>query len=728
MDQSNAAQSAQTPDFGQRADDRPHGFSQPWMDEFNKAPYCLPGDLVVAGDESPHGQRLSGTFLDDGRAKLPWSPEHEGLLQAMLSAPVRVRLHGFKTDAQGQRVPVMDSSSGKQAVNGAGFAQWERETREIATFPGLSVNVYLMGHGGNKRHAADWYPVVEDGRQRRDAAAELQRRLDWCAELLASASADVRDSKPGMRNLLVKIGKAVRERFPVKDGEVQWPAAPESATDSHGGPLAGPIAEAWAAVVAEHVAQLPSAPLAYEAWCLQGDPQQPRQLAGQQPLYWLDENFARLFVGSDALGDHSKAGWVLREKADEAGGAHYQVRGALQAHLTCKVVGENPDLTDPKPLLDSICSKTVSVKMAPSQIARNTARVLAALKNPRDPASGALYSPDAVRQRMGVSKTTMADYLDMVGQYEPDTQRPDGSVEAGARHGGMCDEVLDLIDRGAMSMAFAISERDSVFVKWPKKGPREALPYDVQRLILAHLYAELSPGASGEPRFTGELARALGTKLRNAALQGKLGPVGEDADDEGEERSAPQKPTAAQAAQQGAKDEAPARKPGRQAAFDADAFRVRVAQTLQSAPPAEKSSRAYSAADIASLVGAVVLHVRAGAELELRELSDEHRQVLRALLAPLAPLPPVVGEGVLVGDWISAALDAEVANGRDFRPGAVTVETVAANGAKPTAEQAARANGFVESWLKSYTEGGDAVTEKTFEDYVSSRVAELPAA
>lgn len=528
MDQSNAAQSAQTPDFGQRADDRPHDFSQPWMDEFNKAPYCLPGDLVVAGDDSPHGQRLSGTFLDDGRAKLPWSPEHEGLLQAMLSAPVRVRLHGFKTDAQGQRVPVLDSS-GKQAVNGAGFAQWERETREIATFPGLSVNVYLMGHGGNKRHAADWYPVVEDGRQRRDAAAELQRRLDWCAELLASASADVRDSKPGMRNLLVKIGKAVRERFPVKDGEVQWPQAQVGpavpvGTPPTDAPAADPIAEAWAAVVAEHVAQLPSAPLAYEAWCLQGDPQQPRQLAGQQPLYWLDENFARLFVGSDALGDHSKAGWVLREKADEAGGAHYQVRGALQAHLTCKVVGENPDLTDPKPLLDSICSKTVSVKMAPSQIARNTARVLAALKNPRDPASGALYSPDAVRQRMGVSKTTMADYLDMVGQYEPDTQRPDGSVEAGARHGGMCDEVLDLIDSGAMSMAFALSEKDSAFVKWPKKSNREALPYDLQRLVLAHLYAELPAGASGETRFTGEAARALGTKLRNAALLGKLGP------------------------------------------------------------------------------------------------------------------------------------------------------------------------------------------------------------
>ena len=290
----------------------------------------------------------------------------------------------------------------------------------------------------------------------------------------------------------------------------------------------------------------------------------------------------------------------------------------------------------------------------------------------------------------------------------------------------MCDEVLDLIDRGAMSMAFAISERDSVFVKWPKKGPREALPYDVQRLILAHLYAELSPGASGEPRFTGELARALGTKLRNAALQGKLGPVGEDADDEGEERSAPQKPTAAQA-QQGAKDEAPARKPGRQAAFDADAFRVRVAQTLQSAPPAEKSSRAYSAADIASLVGAVVLHVRAGAELELRELSDEHRQVLRALLAPLAPLPPVVGEEVLVGDWISAALDAEVANGRDFRPGAVTVETVAANGAKPSAEQAQKANDLIKAWLAEYSAGGDAVTAQTFEDHCMSKVNQISA-
>lgn len=171
----------------------------------------------------------------------------------------------------------------------------------------------------------------------------------------------------------------------------------------------------------------------------------------------------------------------------------------------------------------------------------------------------------------------------------------------------------------------------------------------------------------------------------------------------------------------------PARKPGRPPTFDADAFRVRVAQTVQTAPPAAQSSRSYSAADVADLVGKVILHVKGGVELDLRNLSDEHRQVLRALLAPLAAPQPAVSESVLVGDWISVALDAEVANGRDFRPGAVTVETVAANGAKPSAEQAQKANDLIKAWLVEYSAGGDAVTAQTFEDHCMSKVNAISA-
>ena len=751
-----------TPDFGQKADDRPHGFSQPWLDEFNKSPYIAPGDLVVAGDDSRHGQRLSGTFLDDGRAKLPWSQEHEGIVQSMLSAPVRVRLHGFALDARGERIPVLDAA-GKQEVNGAGFPQWKRETKEIATFPSLILSVYLMGHSGNKKYPADWYPAVGDGRQRRDAALEMQRRLDWCAAVLSGAVAGVRDSKPGMRNLLVKLGKDLREKYADLIEAIDGTAADaaKQATDASQNPSADqntadpvdPIAAAWAAVVAEHVAQLPTAPAHYEAWCLQGEPQTPRQLDGQPPLYWLDENFAKLFVGSDALGDHSKGGWVVREKADEAGGAHYQIRGALQAHLTCKVVGENPDLTDPKPLLDSVCSKTVSVKMAPSQIARNLMRVLAALKNPRDPSSGPLFSEATVLARAAISKGTFDDYKAMVGQYEPDVQQPDGSVIPGARHGGMCDEVLELIDSGQMSMAFALSERDSVFVKWPKGKVREALPYDLQRLILAHLYAKIPAGAGGEVRFSGEASRAIGTALRNLALQGKLGPVGYDGDEDDAETPAPLKPTkgapdkdqgdskadgggkadgakgadggGAKGADSKGGDGTKADK-GKARAFDADAFRARIAQAVQSAPPAERSSRSYSAADLASLVGSVVLHVRGGADLDFDALPDEHRETLRALLAPVAAAP-AVPENVLLGDWIAVALDGAVAEVRDFRPGAVTTETTAANGAKPTPAQAEKANSLIKAWLDEYAAGGDAVSAQTFEDHCVLKIGALSA-
>jgi hypothetical protein len=165
---------------------------------------------------------------------------------------------------------------------------------------------------------------------------------------------------------------------------------------------------------------------------------------------------------------------------------------------------------------------------------------------------------------------------------------------------------------------------------------------------------------------------------------------------------------------------------GKARAFDADAFRARIAQAVQSAPPAERSSRSYSAADLASLVGSVVLHVRGGADLNFDALPDEHRETLRALLAPVAAAP-AVPENVLLGDWIAVALDSAVAEVRDFRPGAVTTETTAANGAKPSPAQAEKANALIKAWLDEYAAGGDAVSAQTFEDHCVLKIGALSA-
>ena len=134
----------------------------------------------------------------------------------------------------------------------------------------------------------------------------------------------------------------------------------------------------------------------------------------------------------------------------------------------------------------------------------------------------------------------------------------------------------------------------------------------------------------------------------------------------------------------------------------------------------------YSAADLASLVGNVVLHVRGGADLDFDALPDEHRETLRALLAPV-PAAPAVPENVLLGDWIAVALDGAVAEVRDFRPGAVTTDTTAANGAKPSPAQAEKANALIREWLDEYAAGGDAVSAQTFEDHCVLKIGALSA-
>jgi hypothetical protein len=165
------------------------------------------------------------------------------------------------------------------------------------------------------------------------------------------------------------------------------------------------------------------------------------------------------------------------------------------------------------------------------------------------------------------------------------------------------------------------------------------------------------------------------------------------------------------------------KKPGKAPSFDAESFRARVASVAASAPAAE---RAYTTSGVARLVEAVVLHVRGGADLNFDALPEEHRETLRALLAPVAAAP-VVPENVLLGDWIAVALDSAVAEVRDFRPGAVTTETTAANGAKPSPAQAEKANALIKAWLDEYAAGGDAVSAQTFEDHCVLKIGALSA-
>ena len=53
-------------------------FSKSFLSGIAEAPYLDPAKLVVAGDASTEeGKALAGTCLDDGRANLPWSDDHE---------------------------------------------------------------------------------------------------------------------------------------------------------------------------------------------------------------------------------------------------------------------------------------------------------------------------------------------------------------------------------------------------------------------------------------------------------------------------------------------------------------------------------------------------------------------------------------------------------------------------------------------------------------------------
>jgi hypothetical protein len=57
----------------------------------------------------------------------------------------------------------------------------------------------------------------------------------------------------------------------------------------------------------------------------------------------------------------------------------------------------------------------------------------------------------------------------------------------------------------------------------------------------------------------------------------------------------------------------------------------------------------------------------------------------------------------------------------------VTTETTAANGAKPTQEQADKANALIRTWLDEYTDADADLEAKTFEDYVMAKINSIAA-
>lgn len=299
-------------------------------------------------------------------------------------------------------------------------------------------------------------------------------------------------------------------------------------------------------------------------------------------------------------------------------------------------------------------------------------------------------------------------------------------------------------------MEFALGNADSAFVyvvKGNKDAPkgRQALPYDKQRLILAHLLAEADSDGEGLS-FRGPKIAKRAQALRNKALANDLlAPGAEDVSDSGDELpAAPTKPSAAQ------KPAATAEKPAADKPrvkrlvplpLDLTEFRSASALVVESAVGTATyeetwanlstetetnmsvaTAAAFVKADELLLAQALVLVVT-GAE----PLSTLSRwPAVLTLLSGSVPKAavPVLDERVLIGDWIAVALT-EAAD-RNLEQPVVTTETTASTSERPTADQAAKCNATIAEWVKDYSASNP--DEKTVEDYLMRRLVELQRA
>ena len=704
------------------------GFSKEFLNDLKRAPWAAPESIVVAGDPStPEGAELAGTLLDDGRAALPWSDEHERIVMGLLTGSeiVRVQVPVFGEDGQQKR------EVRKVAGREIPVAVWDH--REVAVSVGLPLLVYLQGYGGDSETPGDWYALMNDGRQRRRAQIELQRRVDWLANLITAAGGDHLQRKPGRRNLLKKLAKSVaRGRTWIDFVADQTPhVAPGTFASVTTGDLVGE----------DGLTTLP----------LPGKVSQYDSPEVGNSLLWLSETFCEAVCGTDDLGDGAtsvhKRGWLVDVRSTEPivettedgkTRSKYPLIGmtAMRSWAKIQVCGVNIDPHDPTSLLNSVAMKAAEVDTPASTKANQIVRLLGARLNPGDPNSPALYSRKALCEKFRISEGTMRNYelLD-----------------------ALCDEVKALIDAGTLSQTVALGAHNdadmAAFVYAPSKGVRAVLPPDKQRLVLDHMIVSQinSDGTEDDTvRFKGKAAAKLGKRLRDDALSGKLRPVGapaeapagggrESADPDAGEAAvvAPvRKPRAGADGASGASgSDDSAHKPGRKPAMHLDPTLLRENfGRAYSSPPLDRGEMVAAAngsgvstdfsqylneIDLARSVALVIKGV------EPIALLDKWPAVRDALVAsvPAGKGAAPQDDRALVGDFIASAVEQMVADGKDVP--VVTLETVSSDGkTRPTPEQCVAANAKIDEWRKQY----EAVTDGSGAASLDEHLLRLAAA
>lgn len=610
-----------TQDFGTKQTRAKKDFSTPFVKQLKLSPYFCPSAISVAGESTSIGKSLAGTFLDDGRANLAWSAEHEQILFGLLTSSSLIRV---KEPAIRDGSPLMTG-----------------ENEQI--FDEFSV---LVGEGGQPElvflqgNDTDWYLVMQDGRQRRKAALEGTRRLEWIANIFCRMTDK---SKPARRNMLIKLAAKAAKHV---DLASDWKTISEEVTGFSDVPP-------YSSPEGEHLSQ----------------------------LHWLTETFARVVVGDEkALGDSTKKGCFYSAKKDDAERLGVE-EGSFQAYpiwLKVAVVGINVDPNDPGSLADAVAAKEAQVPTPPSLFAKQVVRLLNARQNPSDPNSPKLYSKDAVASKLGKSLGTLENYTLL---HE------------------LCDEVMSLIDSGEMSIAFAVGGRESAFVTWPKGQTRQVLPMDKQRLVLSHLLHELAEDASGEKiRFRGDKALALGKKLRDAAASGKLAPVGAVDEDTTPVAIRPV------SAKPKTESPTPVKRPKAtidlvtfRAAIEA---RINSLPEIHQNSPAKQVSKLDEELGALALARSVALVV-CGAEpvAVLDQWPAVRDAIASAIVATRVSAAPQQSEEMFLLDLISVAIEEMERLGTDHPK--VTEQTIS-GGKTPTAAQAEICNNRLAEWIKDF--------------------------
>lgn len=666
------------------ADAPDHGSTQRRQAAFSKAfiqdlRQIRAADVVVAGDQSdPRGAALAGTLLDDGRAMLPWSDEHESIVQNLLTGSSPVLLYEYRKDpATNDWVYELDDAGTVRADARSGKPILRKFNFDVAVTDGGPCLVFLQGHHrvdpATGETDSDCHCVMQDGRQRKRAALELNRRQEFCAAL-CNAAVPADRGKPGRRNALIKVGQAAARSV----GQEELLTGPKYLALAPGG-------DARAAAKA-----------VLDGWT------SPEVDAS---LLWLDDTWAKHTIGCDDLGDATKHGW-LRFVKDDAGKST-DVVAARPAWLKVMVVGCNIDPDDPRSLLESVAAKEAQVQTPPSILANQIVRILTAPKNPTDPASAPLYNRTAVAQKFGKSESVLRNY-ELIDQ--------------------LVDEVKGMIDGGEMPINFAVAKRESAFAEWPSKGPqkgqRTVLPPDKQRLVLAHLLAEADAAPEGEKmRFSGadgSPAMKLGKRLRDLALDGKLGPVGAapepqiDADgNEVEPDAAPAPPAAGKPhAPSGNLGPMPGTKPrAKRPQLDLAQYREHLDRAIaanQAVIDADKTPDSATALATHTLgsnltLARALMLVASGAEPVSHLSYWPEVQAAFVAALPQEPVAPEPAEDELLRDWVCAAAGDMGALGLDLP---VVTTATESNGRRPTEVQAAACNEQIAAYVRDFETPG----------------------